>query len=543
MAAAQWYSDNGYVLDAITHALAADAGDLVASLLVEHYFSLTLDGRQATARVLVDKAVSRSPTAELAVLQAADELIGGSLDHAAAQLALAGRRSADVPEDRRQRFELMLYVCRLALARRVGDLQSVLDAVPPDALSAEPENAKDLSTQTDVRAWLLMNLGIVEVWSGRLEDGERHLVEAGDIAQRIGRPYLQASCLAHRAESMSWRSFTLALPVAEEAIRIAENNGLQDDPVAGVAHVVLGTCLVSTGQIALAEQAFRRADQILRPDLDPVVGFVLQTGHGVINLVHARYPEAVQSFLEAERLGRSLVVSSPLALQSRCAMLYSAVLGGNAADVQAALDELTEAERNTGEVREVMAVRSIAVGDAAAALAVLEPTVGDRADVHHAMVLIRSLLLDAKARYMLDDVARAQASVERALDLAEVDSLVLPFMWVGSTELLARHHHHQTAHGAFLAAIQDLLSGRDVRSARRRTEASPVELSDTELRVLRYLPSNLTAAEIASELYLSVNTIKTHMRSIYAKVDAHSRSQAVEYARDLGLLGRTTRSR
>ena len=59
--------------------------------------------------------------------------------------------------------------------------------------------------------------------------------------------------------------------------------------------------------------------------------------------------------------------------------------------------------------------------------------------------------------------------------------------------------------------------------------------------MLRYLPTNLTAGGIASEISVSVNTVKTHMRSIYMKLDAHSRTQAVEYARDLGLLGRTAR--
>ena len=51
-----------------------------------------------------------------------------------------------------------------------------------------------------------------------------------------------------------------------------------------------------------------------------------------------------------------------------------------------------------------------------------------------------------------------------------------------------------------------------------------------------YLPSNLTAAEIASELVVSTNTVRTHMRHIYAKLDAHSRNEAVTRARELGLV-------
>jgi DNA-binding CsgD family transcriptional regulator len=67
-------------------------------------------------------------------------------------------------------------------------------------------------------------------------------------------------------------------------------------------------------------------------------------------------------------------------------------------------------------------------------------------------------------------------------------------------------------------------------------------LSESELRVLGYLPSNLSAPEIAAELSVSTSTVKTHMRQIYAKFDVHKRTDAVQRARDLGLLGRSTRA-
>ena len=62
------------------------------------------------------------------------------------------------------------------------------------------------------------------------------------------------------------------------------------------------------------------------------------------------------------------------------------------------------------------------------------------------------------------------------------------------------------------------------------------DLTESELRVLRYLPSNLSAPEIASELYVSTSTVKTHMLHIYQKLEAHRRTEAVERARELGLL-------
>ena len=70
----------------------------------------------------------------------------------------------------------------------------------------------------------------------------------------------------------------------------------------------------------------------------------------------------------------------------------------------------------------------------------------------------------------------------------------------------------------------------------------PLEpVTDSELRVLRYLPTNLTAPEIAGELYVSRHTVKTHMRNLYAKLGTHRRAEAVARARDLGLLAPSTR--
>ena len=68
-------------------------------------------------------------------------------------------------------------------------------------------------------------------------------------------------------------------------------------------------------------------------------------------------------------------------------------------------------------------------------------------------------------------------------------------------------------------------------------------LTQSEVRVLRYLPTDLSTREIADELYLSVHTIKTHIKHLYAKLDAHTRRQAVKRARELGLLPHSLRNR
>jgi DNA-binding CsgD family transcriptional regulator len=92
---------------------------------------------------------------------------------------------------------------------------------------------------------------------------------------------------------------------------------------------------------------------------------------------------------------------------------------------------------------------------------------------------------------------------------------------------------------ALVSDVVDLLGGTAAgpsRSRRREHNPLPEALSDRELRILRYLPTHLSAPEIANELYISLNTAKTHLRHIYTKLGVNSRKDAVEQARLLRLL-------
>ena len=60
-------------------------------------------------------------------------------------------------------------------------------------------------------------------------------------------------------------------------------------------------------------------------------------------------------------------------------------------------------------------------------------------------------------------------------------------------------------------------------------------LSKRELEVARYLPTPLSSAEIAARLYISLNTLKTHLRTIYGKLDATNRREAIQRAEELGI--------
>jgi len=114
-------------------------------------------------------------------------------------------------------------------------------------------------------------------------------------------------------------------------------------------------------------------------------------------------------------------------------------------------------------------------------------------------------------------------------------------MMMGARELLEALPRHETAHAALLIDILDIVHGASLPAKDQSPSPQTEELSPSELRVLRYLPTNLSRPEIAGELSVSVNTVSTHLRSIYAKLHASDRSSAVQRARELRLLSAGTR--
>jgi LuxR family maltose regulon positive regulatory protein len=179
----------------------------------------------------------------------------------------------------------------------------------------------------------------------------------------------------------------------------------------------------------------------------------------------------------------------------------------------------------------VVAALRLAEGDPDGALDALLPVFDGSAETIHPNLEIEARLLEALARDRLRDADASERALEHALDLAEPERRIWIMTVVPVRELLERHPRHRTRHAAFVAELLDGHVGAEPAAG-----AESRRLSDRELSVLRYLPTNLSAPEIASELFLSVHTVKTHIRHIYAKLEAHRRKEAVEQARALGLL-------
>jgi len=193
-------------------------------------------------------------------------------------------------------------------------------------------------------------------------------------------------------------------------------------------------------------------------------------------------------------------------------------------------------ERGRGELCTALAVLRLAQDNPSAATAALAPALDSSAPLAWPPWLAQAFLLEAIAQDALGDAAAAGLALERALDLAEPDGALLWFVLHPAPGLLQRQARQRTAHAALIADILSLLAGRKLAPQPAKPQPPLDALSDSEIRVLRYLPTNLTGPEIAGELYVSHNTVRTHMSHLYAKLGTHTRAEAVARARALGLL-------
>jgi LuxR family maltose regulon positive regulatory protein len=540
-AAAGWYAGHGYLVEAVRHAQAAGDWGLAARLLSDHWVGFGLNGLGATAHELLARfpADVIAADAELAARRAADELARGSLEEAGRYLTLATRGLESVPADRRGRSQVVLAVVRMRLARQRGDLQAVAEQAERLLAPAGAADLAELGVGGDLRMLALIDLGVAELWAARFEEAGRHLEEGTALARQLGRPYLEVTGLANWAQLVSWQSFPLGAQRGAQAIELAGRHGWTEEPVAGLAYLALGVTEVAQGRLEEAERSLERAERTLRAEVEPAAGMRLHWGRGMLELARGRYPEALAAIGAAERLATLLVTEHTLARRGRSQRLQALAKMGETRRVERALAEMDGADRDSGEIRVAAAALRLAQDDPQAAIAALAPVVAGAAALTNAHLwVVHAFLLDAIAHDAAGDAAGARRVLERALDLAKPEGLLYPFLVDPAPDLLERHRRHGTAHAVLIAEILNVLAGgRSETAPRGLTEP----LSQAEVRVLRYLPTKLSAPEIAGQLYLSVNTVKTHMRHLYDKLGVHRRHEAVEQARALGLLAPSPR--
>jgi LuxR family maltose regulon positive regulatory protein len=547
--AAGWFTVHGQVAEAVRHTQAAGDWPGAARLLADHSFSLTLDGQAQTMQALLRAFPPGADHPELALVRAAGDLVQGRLDEAAAHLAVAEAYAEAAPPDRRRRPGVAVALLQLWLARRRGDLAGVVEQARFLASPVTGPSDEDIALGSDLRAVALVSLGAAEAWALGLPDAERHLREGADLAREIGRPYLEVSALAqlgfasifHGAALPKTRSFAMTQVRCREAIALAERHGWGAEPVVAPALMTLAGTMVFLGEFDEGERWLRRTERALQTDTGPDIRLLLHQTAGMLHASRGRHHEALEEFGTAEYLGSQLEGSQALASQVTGWLLAAQARLGMTGEARAALAALDDERASSGEIRNALAVICLTEGDPVAALAAVAGVLDGTAPVTGYVTVMEAHLLAGLAHRELGDQRAANQAAERALALAESDRLILPFAMTGSAGLLEALPRHQTAHGALLADILDVLHGKSPAAKGQPSWPPAEELSPGELRVLRYLPTNLSRPEIAGELSVSPNTVSTHLRSIYAKLQVRDRSSAVRRARELRLLaaGRT----
>ena len=543
-AAADWFAAHGFAAEAVRHAQAARNGELAARLLAGHWPAFHLDGQAAAVHELLAGFPAGMLTAdpELAVVAAADELAQGSLEAAERYLTLAERQSASVPAGRGEYGRLLLGVVRLLLDRQRGNLPAVAADARELQAMAEVADVAQPGLGADLSALALISLGGTEFMATASQDAGRYVVRGIALARQGGRPYLEFTGLAYQALHEAYHRVARAPERARQALELAERHGWSDDPAVGIACMAVAVVLVWQGRPDEAEPWLQRAERALTSDTQPGAVLAIRLLRGTLEAERDRNAAALAALEAGQTLARRLAGPNYFAARIRALLMHSLIRLGQAERAEQLLAELGEQDRDRGQIRACTAALRLAQGDPRAALAALAPIQqGADSDGDRGFWRARTHVLEAIARDALGDPDAADAALERALDLSERSGDLTAFLLYPASGLLERHARQRTAHAALVAEIRGLLAGTPAgpqygAPPPSRPRPLPEQLSDSEVRVLRYLPTNLTTPEIARELSVSTNTVKTHVRHLYAKFGTHHRADAVDFARALGLL-------
>jgi LuxR family transcriptional regulator, maltose regulon positive regulatory protein len=477
-------------------------------------------------------------------------------------------------------------------ARGFTDLISdALAAIPTPAIEADVARSLDYAYALGLSGWLNEGLAWVDRVDARVPAGAP-LRDFIDAARSLGAGMRGAASdfFAHYEAISSDLDPAVPYPDAVAFSRVFDQRmrTLTEQPDVGRAAYLATTRIVSTAPVvrngapegALAEglavegrlrEAAKEADRSLAVWHEESVTLVPAVCDAL--RASARVHLEAGEVAEAERLvERGLPVAEAQANVYQvvmCAGLLAEVARARG-DATAAIDRVTASGRRLRGVEpgpelracitEIAVRAALDVGDvdgagrfasdvvfapASAAVGVrLALARGDFAaarellDSHAAPTLRRGVereLLSARLALMESDEDRALRHVSRALELADGEPLGWSFAQERELSTLYEDPSVRSRVPSFVAAPGGAPMA-DARPAPPVVAALVEQLSERELRVLELLPTHLANQEIAGELYVSLNTVKTHLKSVYRKLGVSSRSEAVATARTLGLL-------
>jgi LuxR family transcriptional regulator, maltose regulon positive regulatory protein len=527
--AARWHARCGSPLDALRHAVAAGAWNVAADVLGELWLVYVLRGEGAVLYELVEQIPAEAvrSDAELALAAAGLLLEQGDPESADELLVQAYKLAPQLPAPRRRRFAVTSTATALYRARLRGDVEKALFAA-----RRVLGRHWDRAVAAEVRALTLANLGIAEFWAGDVAEGADHLQQAAGLSIECGNDFVLflAESYAAAADAREGR-IREAWARAHTAIQLAERRGWTQVAHAAIAYSTLATVHLWQGEVAEAERFVERATEPLEHTADPLL-------RPAVAQVRARLLALKGEPLNALDLLRGAAATGPLPpfLRVSSGLLEAELwLGlGEPARARKRIEEIGAEDSPDAAIG--LARLELASGEPGAAIRAVATFLADEREAVLPFARAEAWLIDAIARDEVHDEDGALRALERALDLAEPRGYggILARYGAPLRSLLHRHVARGTGHRALAG---QLLATLESQPATGRTTTVLLEpLSERELAVLRFLPTMMSNAEIAAEMFVSVNTVKTHLKHVYRKLDVADRRECVKRARELRLL-------
>ncbi len=535
--AARFYVSRGRSIHAIEHALAGEDWDLACSLIADSSLELLLDGSLAMIGGSIERLPEqlRCADARLAVALAGVRLQQGDVEEARRQLAIARRIRGQASRDARELLEAPLAAVALYHARLSANVAAAERfARKLTALARRPSQPAWASLQAFAR----VNLGATRLWSGQLENASADLREGLALATEHGLEQLALDCTAQLAVLHLLRGeLTRGQELSAAAVEQAEQRGWGEGPGPACAYLVAGWSAYHRGEFERAEGLLDRA-AALSAGAEPSVRTASVILQALVLAVEGPR-SAARGSLKLCAL-RAAIANGPkpagyleVAIDSAEARVL--VAAGELGQARATLASASEATSAGARLHPELLVRlaSVQLCDGELAQAVASLTQALASPQLHPASALEAWLLLALVEQARGEHAGADDALDRALALAEHEPYRDAFLLGGQTarELIERQAQNGTTHPALLEV---LLDGFAQRSSTRATLIEP--LTEREQRILGYLPTMLSNAEIGAEIFVSLNTVKTHLRSVYRKLGASGRAEAVDRARELGLL-------
>lgn len=558
--ASVWHEQRGDVASAVAHALAAQDLPRVVALIEAHSLPMLLRGELSLLldwmAALPEEAVSASP--RVCIYHAWALLLTGQLAQIETRLQSAERHPLDHAD---KNLSGHIAAIRAYVASMHNDAARAIELA---RLALERLDADDLA----IRAVAWFTLGGACLMQGDLEGLDHAMSQAAAMGRASGNIHIALPALNSLAGLQRSRGqLHQAESTCRAALRLATLPAGNVLPIAGAALSGLAELLYEWNDLGAALDHARRSVELCRQwgNADSLAGALItlawiQSEHDL------EQAEATCQELE-EVLGRYAVMPGlpPMAqaFQARLRLMEGrparAAQWAEARAAQVGISSLTDLIVWPQDL--VLAKVHLVQGQPDAALKVTAALLAQARAAGLVDLIIKARTLQALAYTALHDPAAARAALAEALTLAEPEDYVRTFVDEGEpmrllmTRMLAsgdfRLRIEKPARDAdgdsarrLLAYAHNLLSAfsHSVLAAAPQSEIENLEsrildpLSERELEVLRLAADGLANREIADQLCLAESTVKSHLNTIFRKLDAKNRTQAVAQARQLGLL-------